>query len=195
MAVAVDFHMVPDPIVYAKAIGKAAVELEDLSLPLALSQQAAADAIKRNFERETDPEGHPWAPWSPNTRRDSGKILHLTGALEAAATSRGPYHVTHNELFYEGGSLPEYWAVHQFGHERARHSAADVASLQAAGFEDFPISTPARPYIGLDVEGQDQVYEIFDRWVGGTLDIGIFGSGPRAGQAFIRGAGGRFGKL
>lgn len=61
---AIGFYWVPDPAVFSEKILHVKDELEDRSVPLAISRGIIARDVGENFAGEHDPQGQPWAPWS-----------------------------------------------------------------------------------------------------------------------------------
>ena len=45
-------------------------KLSDFSEPMAGIGQELESRISARFETQTDPAGHPWAPWKPSTKEN-----------------------------------------------------------------------------------------------------------------------------
>lgn len=97
---------------------------------------------------KTDPEGNPWPDWSPayaETRHGGHSLLSADGGLLDSIRSD----VRGDEV--EVGTNIVYGAVHQFG-------GAEV---------DMPI--PARPYLGVSAEDEQDILAVTDDWLDGLL--------------------------
>ncbi len=209
---------VPDPSRVAFDLMKIAGYLEDTGPPMRAAARIGKEDMQRHFDTDSDPEGNPWTPLDPEYLKKKAKmarlktnpdnILTLSYDLERAATGDAAWITTENALFFSTKGLPGYWDVHQSG------SDASGMSGYAAGvrlrtenkdrFEDDPKggkhtnmgigrgqATPPRPFIGLSLEAQNQIVELFDLW----FDTGIRQSltiHPKTGIVQQR-VGGRFG--
>lgn len=97
---------------------------------------------------KTDPEGNSWPDWSPayaETRHGGHSLLSADGGLLDSIRSD----VRGDEV--EVGTNLVYGAVHQFG-------GAEV---------DMPI--PARPYLGVSAEDEQDILAVTDDWLDGLL--------------------------
>jgi len=116
-----------------------------------------ADSVERAFEREADPAtGVPWAPLAISTQkskvrrsgtrtqreRGAHPILQVTGELASSITP------DHGRTWAAAGTNKPYAAIHHFGGQAGRRRATTI---------------PARPYLGLDVEGVSTVLGILQR--------------------------------
>lgn len=105
---------------------------------------ALLSSTEQAFEREQSPEGQSWAAWSDPWRRWReehgylpGKILTLQGDLaRSVTTDYGP-----NWAII--GSNKPYAAIHQWGGK--------------PGMAPGPAAITARPYMGLDSAGEQEI--------------------------------------
>lgn len=108
-----------------------------------IGEELANSTLKR-FDEGQGPDGKTWAPNSPVTllRKKGSQPLHgETGMLSTQIHyEAGPAHVT-------VGSPMEYAAMQQFGGEKAE-------------FPNLWGDIPARPFIGLSTEDEQEVLNI-----------------------------------
>lgn len=176
-----------EPLVVAEEIDLAESRLSRFRNPLVAARREVREAIKRRFDTETDPDGVPWAQYSPKyqetaNRENIGKLHKFPEyhrgdqeQLYDAATDINAYIInSHSMSFgaYSGGdialvgeALPDYWVYHQ----------------------DGTVKMPARPFLGIDAEGEEIITGIFDAHVEGSL-LGAVG---RSGQPIIKNAEGK----
>ena len=99
---------------------------------------------RRLSEDKESPDGSPWPGWSSSyaaTRRTGQKLLESEGGLIDSIES----YVTGNSV--KIGSNLVYAAIHQ------------------SGGEDVGMAIPARPYLGLSSDDQDEIAEIVEDWL------------------------------
>lgn len=137
----------------------AGADLSPAMREIAGKLEADADAA---FERQQDPDGTPWAPLSAVTlarraakRPSAGthNILHDEGDLVGSISSR--FGARHAEV----GSGEIYAATHQFG--AAKGAFGSTARGAPIPWGDIP----ARPFLGLSAEGEDEVVDILRRHI------------------------------
>jgi hypothetical protein len=176
----------PDPIMIAEDIGIAERKLKRMQVPLNQARYIIAENIQEHFQKQEDYDNLPWQEWSPSydaRQQNLGDILERTYAMEYAATNPDNYLViSHSvsagaygggEVAILGSSLPDYWIWHEQGlPERRTKSGA-------------PNPLPKRSFMGLDTEGEEKIYEVFDRFVDRAL-VGTLVTGQPLGR------GGRF---
>lgn len=207
----------PDPSRVAFDLMKLAGYLEETGPPMRAAARIGQEDMKRHFDTDSDPEGNEWLPLDPEYLKKKAKmpelktqpdnILTLSTELERKATSPAAWIATENSLFFSTKGLPPYWDVHQSGSDPHGLSgyAADVR-LRAVNKEQHPDdpkggkhsnmdigrgqATPARPFIGLSTEAQNQIVELFDLWFDEGIVLSI---NPKTGIVQQR-VGGRFGK-
>jgi phage gpG-like protein len=115
----------------AKNLGDLGLALESMRVPLTIAvREVIIPSIRHNFESNGRPR---WEPLAPNTVKARGgsasPILHITGALEEAATSFEIWAIGDTTATVR--SLPEdvfYGLYHQAGSE-AKGSGSNVAIL------------------------------------------------------------------
>ncbi len=123
------------------------------------NKQTLMDAIGFAVENQTrdrianekeSPEGAPWKPWSPGyaaTRAGGQSLLQSEGDLLDTLT----YAVDIDGEAVEIGSNQPYAAIQQFGGK--------------SGMPPGPAAIPARPYLGLSVDNQDEIEHLVTRWL------------------------------
>lgn len=177
----ISFDWYPDPDVVAMELIQTAENLEDRSVPLALSRLVAQQEHLEHFETQSGPDGEAWRPWAssyePIARAtNAGEILERTLALEEAMVEPSAYPITQDSVFFSTAGLPEYWLWNQEGTGSFSNWGArdDIIERTVAG--GLPLernvgfgigkgsALPARPFIGMSVEAQLKILEIFDLW-------------------------------
>ena len=102
------------------------------------------------IKRETSPDGTPFAPLKLSTRKAKErkgkirKILQQEGTLVATIAAQ-----VQGDGVAIGSNLP-YASIHQLGGEAGRNKAVDI---------------PARPYLGLNDDDQEEVTGIVEDWL------------------------------
>ncbi len=91
-----------------------AARLGDLKAPLGAIGMEMESRISARFESRSDPQGHPWAPWLPSTRRrypkdGHGTILDHYGDMLASLSHKA------NEKSVTIGFGQPYAAYHEWG--------------------------------------------------------------------------------
>lgn len=151
-----DWH--PEPLVVADDIDLLAEQLDNMSVPLHESMIPVLGAVEQRFEDE----GPGWAEWAENYAETAGStnvgILWKSGDLVEGATSAGSYLVTNHEIIWTGGDAPPYWIFHQEG----------------------TVKMPARPFIGLDDQAENEIVAIFAAWMDGAVAASRSGGGIRS---------------
>jgi hypothetical protein len=200
------FEWEPDPDVVAMELIRTADRLDDMSQPLLLAREIAISEHLDHFKDQSGPDGEAWAPWAssyePVARVNNiGDILERTLDLEYAMVDPGAYPISKDSVFFSTGGLPHYWLWNQEGTGsfsdwgRRDTMKADIES-RGNIFMDTPMgigkgqALPARPFVGMSVEAQLRILEVFDMW----FSTAITSSFTRGGRTVMaeRGAGGRF---
>jgi hypothetical protein len=188
VAVELTIEMVPDFRIVAQAFNDMAAELAHMEEPLLASAKVAAYQANQRF----DEEGPGWADWVLGYQSPAGHgtLGDLTGEMSGRASDAGNYVVSGG---FGGGSVS-----YQFEEEKE------------TAFEFGNSRQVARPFIGLDEEGDAMVESIFAYWLDSI--VGSFGGGGGGmisppmlppgisltgivgfgGTSVFRGAGGRF---
>ena len=110
-----------------------------------------ANQVEDAFENEADPTtGEAWEPFSPdylkrNPRRIGGQMLQDSGQLATSIQTE------YSSNYAAVGTNKIYAAIHQFG------GTSDMAPAPAA--------VPARPYLGLSPEGENEVLEVINSYL------------------------------
>jgi len=189
--------------------------LENTAAPMRAAKAISKADMRERFVTDTDPNGDDWMPLDPdyvqkkatmpNLRTHAEDILTLSRRMETAAQSEAAWVATDDTLVFKTDVLPDYWGVHQFGSDASGQAgfAADFRERIRSGAmeeggggarDSFGIgrgkATPARPFIGLGADAEEQIIKAFDLW----FDEGVAVSISSAGIVQGRGAGGRFGQ-
>ncbi|RZF83716.1 phage virion morphogenesis protein [Pseudoalteromonas sp. CO325X] len=119
----------------------------DLSTPMAAVAQVLSGESEDAFANEQDPEtGQAWQALSDNyvkqnPARALGQILQMSqGGLASSITTDS------GSTWAQIGSNKEYAAIHQLG------GTSDMAP--------GPAAIPARPYLGLGEQGEDEILDL-----------------------------------
>lgn len=153
-------------------------------LPRLLHQLVAEgeSQTRRRIESERrGPDGEPWADWSERYaagRHHGHSLLIASGHLRDSITGYV------DGLAAGWGSNLAYAAVHQFGYDGAVHVAERSRTVRTRGGRDasgrfLPSQTstrvtaaherhlhiPARPYLGISPENEDDLLAIIDAYV------------------------------
>lgn len=125
-------------------------------------------AIKRNFDSETAPDGTAWAKLRPVTikrREKAGQvpiaILSASRSLRnAIAAQPGPDGV-------RIGTPMEYAAVMQSGAAQGKFGERKGVNKLGRNYRfDLPWGDiPARPYLGLSAEDEEEIIRIAQDWI------------------------------
>lgn len=125
-------------------------------------------AIKRNFDSETAPDGTAWAKLRPVTikrREKAGQtpivILNASGRLKNSIISQpGPDGV-------EIGSPVIYANVMQSGAAQGKFGERKGVNKLGRNYRfDLPWGDiPARPYLGLSAEDEEEIIRIAQDWI------------------------------
>lgn len=200
---------VPPPEEVEAALMEVAGYYENISKPILAARAIAREDIKRHFDTETDPDGNPWQPLDDEyivkkqSQGGDSRILRFGGDLEKAATSSSAFIVNDDSLFYSADGLPFYWRWMQEGtgpggsrvmgismaQDRAKsHGATSTMTSHESQGIGRGQDTPARPFIGISADAEEQILEVFDLWFAEGVSIAISGSGIVQSRV-----GGRFG--
>lgn len=157
--------------------------LGSLRTPLNDIAEYLHQSVDSRARRQVGPDGSPWAPLSPRTikRKKGNKILRESGALLDTLRHR----VTNDELDF--GTDRPYGAIHQFG-GKIEHAARSqqvyfkekggvvgnrFVKKRQSNFSQWvshgahTSEMPARPYLGLSSEDENEVLEIIGRYLKG----------------------------
>lgn len=197
----VTVEWIPNPDIIERHLMQAAGHFDDLAKPLLASKAIARADMQKHFDTETAPDGSAWTPLDPDylaTKVGQGfdpRILHRKGPLEKAATSFSAFVVTGHDLFFHIDE-PLYWQWMNDGtdsggfagmahemRERTKYnrSVGHTDESGAYAHDSMGIgrgkATPARPFVGISAEAEDQIIEVFDLWFAEGFNIAISGSG------------------
>ena len=163
MALSCRVTWVPHPRVVAMDFDRAAAASTNMTGPLALSREIASDDTAERFQTKTSPEGTPWKPWSDATvmYNLTNELMILTGELESAATSGFRIEAGHL-IVWDPAGAPDRWLWLHEGR------LGRVTPL------------PARPFIGMSREAEEDIYRVFLEWFDGIINIISYGGGGRA---------------
>jgi hypothetical protein len=203
------FEWEPDPDVVAMELIRTADSLEDRSQPLLFSRAIAIEEHLDHFQDQAGPDGEAWAPWAASyypvaVVQNIGDILERTLALEYAMVAPGAYPITNDSVFFSTAGLPTYWNWMQEGTGTFGNWGkvdTQTAEIKARGKQLYmPKGTnwnigrgqaiPARPFVGMSIEAQMKILEVFELW----FDETVSGTFIRGGRNVLaqRTAGGQF---
>lgn len=203
----ITFEWIPRPEEVANRIFQLAEQLEDMSVPLAISRGIAIADTREHFTKQQSPSGEAWAPWAPSYAKKAasqnvGKILQRTMSLQEAATDPAAYIISNDSLFFSTAGLPEYWIWNYAG---TVGEGVDIAFMRE--FSEDPATgkmargttgvgrghaLPPREMVGISYEAQLQILETFEAWFNGAINTAVV-RGGRSYGAFRDPATGRFG--
>jgi len=137
----------------------------------------------RHFDEQKGPDGSAWLP-SKRAAKEGGKTLILSGRLRLSQT----YNVLQGAV--EWGTNLVYAAIQQFGgtirsyargqetfHKRDRDGSLKPGFVKK-GKSDFArrvtlpqydIRIPARPYVGIDQEDEQEITTLAERHLGAAI--------------------------
>ncbi len=139
-----------------RVLAQLASETEDMSDAMRPISETLADSTAEAFATESDPvTGARWPDLSKRTKEQRakkgywpGKMLQATGDYAQSFQSHyGPDYALHGTNKKRGGE--PFGRVHQFGGKNS--SGARI---------------PARPHLGLNEEGIEEVFDIIERHLG-----------------------------
>lgn len=133
------------------------------------------ETTRRRFEDGAGPGGVAWVP-SRRARKAGGKTLIDSGQLLASITS------THGPTSAEAGTNKVYGALHQFGgtlqrtvttYRRIKPRMTRISDWRfvprhRANFaqdHSVTVTYPARPFLGLDADGEARIVAIVGGWL------------------------------
>lgn len=127
-----------------RAITRLLDQGQDLTAPMKSIGEEMLNRTQQRFRDKQDPDGTPWAANSPVTEKRKGHGRVLEGESKALARQFS-YSATPDGV--EWGSLMPYAAMMHFGGTQAAHPHlwGDI---------------PARPFIGLSDDDEDEVLAI-----------------------------------
>lgn len=103
----------------------------------------------QRFREQVSPDGQPWALLSPSYQKRKPKrkndILTLNGLLSGNLN----YIATGTNLFF--GTPMEYGAIHHFG--------------GSEGMRPSNAAIPARPWLGIDYNDMEEIYDILSEFL------------------------------
>lgn len=114
-----------------------------------------ADQVEQAFADQADPTtGKKWPAFSPdylkrNPKRQGGQLLQASGQLATSIQSE------YGRDYAAVGTNKIYAAIHQFG--------------GLPGMAPGPAAVPARPYLGLSPEGEQEIIEIVQGYLADGL--------------------------
>lgn len=127
--------------VLANAIAGDTGELMDMLAEFVLSETLM------NFQHERTPEGQAWQQ-SDRARQEGGKTLQDTRRL------RNSYTYIASDIHAEIGTNVIYGAIHHYGGKTGRNHAIEL---------------PARPALGITLEMQREMDQMYTDWMGGLF--------------------------
>ena len=150
-------------------------ELNNPTPALKLVGALAQRAIARNFAKQTDPHGKPWARLAPatiaarrNKKKSSIKILIDTGQLKNSLGAADALQISDSEARI--GTNVKYAAIHNFG-AGARSSIRRPADVLSAFVKPAMIggrsfgAIPQREFMGVPADEQLKIVDALNRFV------------------------------
>lgn len=208
-SIVVTTYVEPDPAIIEAELMQVASNLEDTMKPMLAAREVAREDIQAHFDSESSPDGFTWAALDGTYLKYKeslgypSDILHRTGAMEEAATSREAFVVTPTGLFFNWNALPRdkngniIGQIHQAGSESAGMRVADFREghegeeLRFTGGYGRGNALPQRPFVGMSDIADAQFVEVFDVWFDESIQAVVH---PKTGVMQARTAGGQFGK-
>lgn len=104
-----------------------------------------ADSVADSFDREQAPDGTPWKPLKPKTKRERRRRRYAAGPiLERSGDLARSILADHDETSAVAGTNLIYAATHHFGDEDRR-------------------GIPARPFLGVTEEHRSMILDAIQR--------------------------------
>jgi len=162
----------------AMRINKLGMDIRSFRVPLERAiREVVIPSIQRNFEAEGRPSWEPLSEFTLKRRQyegfESGPILHRTGNLQRMMRQQNLWTITKD--FAILASLPDkiwYGTIHQGGYEgsgggvsvgTSKKSLGEIVSEAGPG-RTVP-SIPARPFVALQPDEEDEITDIFINWL------------------------------
>ena len=144
-------HVEFDDAEVRRALGRLQAAGTDLRPAMQDIGEHLLNATRGRFHDEEDPEGHPWAPLRPATKkrkkRNAGKILTEEGHLRGIVMQADSDSVVVGSPFIYAG-------VHQFGAEQGAFGSTSRGSPIPWG------DIPARPFLGVPDDDEREIVAI-----------------------------------
>lgn len=151
-----------------KALTKAKTKLGNTKPLMAGIANLMLEAVEESFDKETDPNtGQKWKPLSPLTKEQrskrghDGKILQVSGALASSISS------SYDDSRAVVGTNKVYAPVHQFG---AVIRTKRKRALAFGGVTRSSVTIPARPFLGISRQTQDEINDLIEVWAANAID-------------------------
>ena len=137
-------------------LARASSDLRPAMREIAVALESAAED---SFQRESSPNGNPWAALSPHTQAQRakqkkwpGQILHVGGELVKCITSHYDSHTA------VAGTDLEYAPTHQHGADQGAFGTTKKTG-RPIPFGDIP----ARPFLGRSDDLDEEILDILQR--------------------------------
>jgi len=187
----VEFEWVPDPLVFSEKVLEVRDDLENRTIPLAISRGVIARDIEANFEGEHDPQGQPWTPWSSATHIQEATGRRVRDVYTDPATGRSMQLRGYAENLPPGhsGKILNWRGIlkaaatdeNRFIIEAERGVNNDSLYFTTAGMPpywewhqdglpDREQPLPQRQFLGMSGEAELQVLEVFEEWFNDILE-------------------------
>jgi phage virion morphogenesis protein len=170
------------------ALAELAERLENLRVPLKDIAEYLHQSTDERFRKQVSPDGTPWAPLAASTiaRKKSSQILRQDGFLQDTMRHR----ISGNGL--EFGTDRVYGGIHQNGgkiEQGARsqqvyfkHKNGEVGNRfvkkRQSNFAQWvtrgatSTEMPARPYLGLSSEDDNEIFAIVSEYLSEPFQVG-----------------------
>lgn len=118
-----------------------------------------ADNTRLRFTDQAGPDGTPWTP-SIRARTQGGETLRDTGRLMNSIT-----HLTTPDYTEVGTNVMYAAMMHGGGTIQAVGGGYLKFRIGAAWIQKKSVTIPARPFLGLDSDGETEIIDIIDRFM------------------------------
>lgn len=123
-----------------------------------------ADNTRLRFSDQAGPDGTPWEP-SIRAMTQGGETLRDTGRLMNSIT-----YVTNDDSVEVGTNVMYAAMMHGGGTIRAVGSGYLKFKIGPAWVQKKSVTIPARPFLGLDSEGETEIIGIIDQFMRSRIE-------------------------
>lgn len=123
-----------------------------------------ADNTRLRFSDQAAPDGTPWEP-SIRAKTQGGETLRDTGRLANSIT-----HVTGDDSVEVGTNVMYAAMMHDGGTVQAVGGGYLKFRIGPAWIQKKSVTIPARPFLGLDSEGETEIIGIIDQFMRSKIE-------------------------
>ena len=123
-----------------------------------------ADNTRLRFSDQAGPDGAPWEP-SIRAMTQGGQTLRDTGRLMNSIT-----HVTNDDSVEVGTNILYAAMMHGGGTVQAVGGGYLKFKIGPAWIQKKSVTIPARPFLGLDSEGETEIINIIDQFMRSKIE-------------------------